>query len=123
MVGLSRVTHLLITKQHWVHFVNFRNKQSINVSSPDATNNDKIGNPCPDTAVQDADESLSSLRDTSTNEKGDNDDDNNKNTVGDYGGAHQKKSDSTDIGIELDQDATVVLEDNYLVKWGEVGTF
>jgi hypothetical protein len=51
--------------------------------------------------VHDADESHLSLHDTSTNEKGD-DDNNNNNTGGDDGGAHQKKSDSTDIGLEID---------------------
>jgi hypothetical protein len=116
MIGLSRVTHLLITKHYLMHFVIFKNKQPINMSSPDI-NNDNTDNP-PGIAVHDDSDNLFLLYDTSTDEKGD--DDNNNNTGGDNVDAHQRKSDSADIGLELGSGARAVLEDSYLVKWDEV---
>jgi hypothetical protein len=60
--------------------------------------------------------SLSLLRDTSTDENI-GDDEDNKNTGEENGDAHQNNYDSAHVGLELGPDARKLLKYSYLAKW------
>jgi hypothetical protein len=58
------------------------------------------------------------LNDTSTNEKGD-EDDNKKSTCGDNMDADHKSADSLEIELMRDPVITKIMEEDYDEKWGE----